>query len=199
MKRYSFWLAALLPLFSIAQDVKPKGTRWQYTGSVAGGLIIGAQQPSYLFQTIQGVKKRRWMAGIGTGLDYYFIRSVPVVAHGEFAVRPIKKMNTYVYGQAGPAIPWRNDPFREKWQNQDIYSFTMGWLAEAGLGFRFPLGKNLQGFTAIGYSYKQANYTEMQVNWWGDPLRSFIPEIEPTYKTQQLHMLRANIRFGISW
>src|SRR5687768_13281730 len=42
------------------------------------GIIEGQKGTSFQLQSINGIEKRTWFAGIGTGLDYYYFRSIPL-------------------------------------------------------------------------------------------------------------------------
>ena len=42
------------------------------------GVLGGEKDASFQIQTINGVQYRTWFSGIGTGLDFYFQRSVPL-------------------------------------------------------------------------------------------------------------------------
>lgn len=171
-------------------------SQWKYTATVAGGLIIGAQEPSFLVQTLHGMQKGPWMVALGAGIDYYFIRSVPIVAHGQYHLKGKRASSPYLYAQAGPALAWANKAWTKEFLNQDIYTFRTGWLAESGMGFQFPMGKTLKGFTSFGYSFRQANYREMQVWFIGPPWP--MPQAVPANYTQQkLNMFRAVIKLGV--
>ena len=43
-----------------------------------GGLLDGAAGPSWQLQTINGIYYKTWFAGIGVGLDYYTMRTIPL-------------------------------------------------------------------------------------------------------------------------
>jgi hypothetical protein len=124
------------------------------------------------------------------------VRTVPIFAHGEYLLKSNRKAKPFVYAQAGPALAWPNNDWKEKVGNEKVYAFEMGWLAETGFGFRFPMGKRLKWVTSLGYSFKQANYQERQF-WWIGPWPS--PEPSETSIEQKMNMFRAHIRLGLLW
>lgn len=198
MRIYYLALFMIITVTGLAQTKKTQSNRWKYTGNVSGGLILGAQEPSYMVQTIQGVKKDRWMVGIGTGLDYYIVRMVPIVGHGEYHLKTGRKANPFIYAQTGPAIAWPDGEWNAKIGELNVFEFKTGWLAESGFGYRFPLGKTLKGFTSFGYSFKQTRYEELQAWWIGPPIWP-PPQIDENRIQQKMNMFRANIRFGLEW
>lgn len=42
------------------------------------GILDGGNGTSFQVQSINGLERKTWFAGIGTGLDYYYFRSVPL-------------------------------------------------------------------------------------------------------------------------
>jgi hypothetical protein len=190
---FSF-LLLLTTVIGLSQQ-QADSSNWKYTATVSGGLIIGAQEPSYLVQTLHGIQKGPWMIALGAGIDYYIIRSVPIVAHGQYHLKGKRASSPYLYAQAGPALTWANNEWIQKFQNQDIYTFKTGWLAESGMGFQFPMGKKLKGFTSFGYSFRQANYQERQL-WWIGPWPT-PQDVPANYTQQKLNMLRAVLKLGL--
>jgi hypothetical protein len=198
MRIYYLALFIIITVTGLAQTEKPEGSKWKYAGTASGGLILGAQEPSYMMQTVQGIKKGRWMLGIGAGLDDYMVRTIPIVAHGEYHLKSAAKANPFVYAQVGPAIASPDGEWNAKIGDVNVFEFETGWLAESGFGYRFPLGKNVKGFTSFGYSFKQARYNEVQSWWIGPPIWP-PPQIDENRIQQKMNMFRANIRFGLEW
>src|ERR1700730_10196903 len=69
------------------------------------GLINGKGATAALFQTVNGLEYRGFFAGVGTGIDYYRYRSVPLFMdiRKEFGQ---KKRKWFVYADAGHHFPW---------------------------------------------------------------------------------------------
>jgi hypothetical protein len=41
------------------------------------GILAGSSDATLQLQTINGINTKTWFAGLGVGLDYYYVRSVP--------------------------------------------------------------------------------------------------------------------------
>ena len=42
------------------------------------GLLEGEQKSKLQLQTMNGIKYRTWFIGLGTGIDWYYLRSIPI-------------------------------------------------------------------------------------------------------------------------
>ena len=51
---------------------------WKFRSDNYAGIATGEMGSYGLFQTINGLYKGPWFLGLGTGLDYYRFRSVPL-------------------------------------------------------------------------------------------------------------------------
>lgn len=115
------------------------------------GLLSGGRGEAFMLQAINGIKKEKWFAGAGTGLDFYKERTVPLFV----AIRRdlINRINTpFVYADAGINFSWLNS--LQKQQKQFPIS-SPGLLYDLGMGWRLS-GKNNRGFLiSAGYSFKQ--------------------------------------------
>lgn len=202
MKKILFLFLIVLATNAFAQQQKasPK-PRWKYTGVVQGGLVAGSSEINYSAQTIQGVQKGSWVLGIGAGIDNYLMPGIPIIAHGQYNYGK-RRSQPFVYAQAGPHIPWSKNEWNDKFMNTDLYKLNIGWLAEGGLGYRFPMGKKFKLLTSIGYSIKQAKYDELQYPW-GWPISSRWPPegilMNPTYYHQKLTMNRLVLKVGVQF
>jgi hypothetical protein len=192
MKILLTFVVSLIALMGICQT-KPG---WKYTGIVHGGIIIGANGYDYTAQTIQGIQKGPWLLGIGAGIDHYFLPGFPVVAHGQYHYGK-RRSKPFAYAQAGPQIPWQKNEWDEKIMNVPLYKMHTGWLAEGGVGYQIPMGKRLKFISSIGYSFKQADYDQLQTFWIGPwPL----PQDAPLNYTQnKLSMSRYVLKIGIQF
>jgi hypothetical protein len=200
MKKISFILLSLVSLGGFAQQAKTViKPHWQYSGILQGGIIGGSTELNYSVQTIQGVKKGPWLLGLGVGIDNYLVPGFPVVAHGAYHYGH-RRSQPFVYAQAGPQIPWAKNEWDDKIGEANVYNLQTGWLAEGGLGYRFPLGKKLKFLTSLGYSIKQVKYDELQNTWWlfssRWPTDVFT---NPTYYHQKLTMNRLVLKIGVQF
>src|SRR3982074_1671663 len=74
MGRVTLSLIFLLAIqFATIGQQKLTFKSWNYVG-----LLEGETGSAFQLQTINGLQVRGWFAGIGTGLDYYRYRSIPL-------------------------------------------------------------------------------------------------------------------------
>lgn len=144
--RKIFTACLLLSVFSVnAQNTKP-----QFTTSVQGGLLEGEQGSAFQLKAINGVQYKKWLAGIGVGLDYYQSRSAPLFLALRHFFHPTTK-GLFLYADAGYNFPWLK-PTEKDW---DYISVKGGFYGEGGVGYQFPLRSKSFLFVSAGYSQKQ--------------------------------------------
>lgn len=135
------WISSSL----LAQD------KWKFASQQYAGITEGESGTGFQLQTINGVRYKTWFAGIGTGLDYYFLRSIPLFLSVN-KMLPFTKLPFYVNADAGINFPWSRDG-DYFFEQQSSYSPSLYWAG--GLGYRIRAGKENQGFLInLGYSYK---------------------------------------------
>jgi hypothetical protein len=190
---------SLIAVCGLAQSTPGKvKTSWEYTGIIQGGLIGGSAELNYSAQTIQGIQKGPWLVGIGAGIDNYVAPGFPIVAHGQYNYGK-RRSQPFAYLQAGPQIPWLKNEWDDKFDDENIYDVKTGWLAEGGLGYRFPMGKRLKLISSIGYSIKQVQYDEKRINWWGAPIMPRPGENPWSVYQQKLTMNRLILKVGVQF
>lgn len=117
------------------------------------GLPVGANQESAMVQTINGIRKDKWFAGVGVGLDFYVERGVPLFIDIRRDVTD-KKNTAFFYADGGIYFPWPN--FTQKGQKLNS-SISAGAYYDAGIGWKLT-GKNKRSFLmSVGYSLKQGH------------------------------------------
>jgi len=102
-------------------------------------------------QTINGLHYKTWFAGIGTGLDYYYERSVPLfVSFNKFLSSD--RRSFYFNYDVGINFPWTK---------KDVYYFqyrgeffpSLYWAG--GFGYKLGFKNKREGILLnLGYSYK---------------------------------------------
>ncbi len=125
------------------------------------GLLSGSRGEAFMVQTINGIKKDKWFAGAGTGLDFYNERTVPLF----FDIRrdfTNRKNTPFAYADAGLNFLWLN--YIEREQKQFPKS-SPGMYYDLGIGWKLS-GKNSRGFLlSAGYSFKQVK-EKIKYSWW---------------------------------
>jgi hypothetical protein len=117
------------------------------------GLLEGETGSAFQIQTINGLQRRGWFAGVGTGLDYYRYRSIPLF----FSLsKKIGNQNRgfFISMDEGINFAWYK---REKRWADDFtsskFSPSLYWVPS--IGYSFGLRNNKDAILiGIGYSYK---------------------------------------------
>ena len=144
------WLimAMLCPLLSFSQE-NSSGPRFHTIASA--GMAAGQSAAKPLFQVISGISSKKWFAGIGVGLDYYNLKSIPLFVDGKMNFG--KKKTAFLYADGGYSFSFNN-----KSNTDNFYKtsdrFLGGPYMDAGMGYRVKL-KSLRRFSfSAGYSRK---------------------------------------------
>lgn len=137
----------LFLLVAVTMKAQRKGLKLQSV--VQAGLLEGEAGSALQLQAIERVRYRTWSAGIGAGLDYYGIRTIPLFLDIRKAFGS-KEKTAFVYADGGYNFPW----LREK---DKLYSGSEskgGLYYEAGIGYQLPVLKGSGLTFSAGYSYK---------------------------------------------
>ncbi len=132
------------------------------------GLLEGSERSRFQIQTIHGIKfANTWYAGIGTGLDYYFFRSVPLFLS---ATKNFCSCERTFFASVNAGYNWVWDETTGNWAN--YYSkgdFSPRPFYEASMGYRIGLrNKKDAVLLNMGYSVKKAREKIDGVIWWCD-------------------------------
>src|SRR5215217_449754 len=125
------------------------------------GLVTGASDHDLNLQFISGGEYKTWFAGIGAGLDYYYLRTVPLFFHARKTFS-----NPYIpflYGNVGWNIPCLK---KEQKQANIWYTShfeTKGYF-ELGAGWFFPLNGRNAILVSAGYSNKRMYEIQKTLN-----------------------------------
>ena len=119
------------------------------------GLADGQSGGYSLFQTINGIGYKKWLAGIGIGADYYPYKTYPLF----FDLRRSfgKNDKGFVYGDAGYNFPGKNKPGKEVYEvyYYNSYHFTGDLYSDVGIGYKIQFIKKTSFLISSGYSYKK--------------------------------------------
>lgn len=149
-------LSLLLPLlflfpYPLLAQQKTGNDRIHFSSQNYIGMIEGEIGVSFQVQSINGISYKSWFTGIGTGIDHYYERSIPLfLSIGKFL--PTGKIPFYLNGDFGINVPWVRFPVYYEGNNKLHSSFY--WAG--GLGYKSGSKKNKHGFLLnVGYSFKQ--------------------------------------------
>lgn len=144
-------LLFLFLMYSLPAQKKSHSHRISFSSQNYTGILEGEAGTSFQLQTINGLRYKTWFAGVGTGLDYYYQRSIPLfISLSKFL--PSAKTPFYFNGDVGINFPWsKND--RYYFQYRGDFSPSLYWAG--GFGYKFSFKKGDQGILLnLGYSYK---------------------------------------------
>jgi hypothetical protein len=133
----------------VAQEAK-----LSFEGRVQTGILEGQQGTAFQLGIFGGVKKRTWTASVGSGIDYYGVRSIPLYL--ELQKRLFNKTEApFIYAGGGHHFAWLSDKYKDARSNVEGKG---GLYYQAGIGYQLPVMKKAALYFAAGYSYKE--YTE---------------------------------------
>src|ERR1043166_6595657 len=118
------------------------------------GLLEGEHGSSLQLQTINGVKFNSWFVGLGTGIDWYYRRSIPFFASVDKDFLKKGKRAFYLSANAGINFPWQTDNYHNEWGYDETKS-SAGLYWSAGFGYKVGVGKGNDALLMqLGYDYK---------------------------------------------
>lgn len=149
------------------------------------GILEGEDGTAFQLQTINGVKYKTWFAGLGTGIDYYYYRSIPLfISVNKFL--SAKKSSFFFSGDVGINFPWAK---RGSSQEQGTASAALFWSGGAGYALNIKSSDHKILFS-VGYSYKHIK---------DEKTYTICPFIPPCYEEKQrldYHLKRISVRVG---
>jgi len=157
MRRFSFF-AIIISLTSfplLAQDkpasVKnPQSCSCGFQSLFQGGLLEGAAGPSWNIQTINGLHYKSWFAGIGIGLDYYNMRTIPLFLDVRKEIFR-KNRTPYLYADDGIHINWLKSKEKPRW---GLSNYNRGFYYDVGAGYKLGFGKRDALLVGAGFTMK---------------------------------------------
>ena len=138
---------------------KPKGCSCGFQSLLQGGLLEGAAGPSWSLQTINGVHYKSWFAGIGVGLDYYTMRTIPLFLDVRKEIFR-KNRTPFLYADGGIQFDWLKTKEKRGWGSSE---YDRGFYYDVGAGYKLGFGKRDALLVSAGYTMK-ALREELVVN-----------------------------------
>ena len=185
--RYTFLLFCIsLCCFANAQH------SLRYAGSVEGGLLMNSSTKSSFVFTTQGVAYKQYTLGLGSGIDFYPLRSVPlfVDVKRKFTAH---KMQPFIEAAAGINFTGNNSNDAQ-WYH--LYAgdgkFDNGFFAKGSGGIILRAQKKWQFAISAGYSYKTTTYNYKPFT--GTP---WVGQIQPLKDI--FHYNRWYLGVGVLW
>jgi len=150
----------LQPIIGEAQKTGNEKKHIRFHSINQVGILAGSSDAAIQLQTVNGVQYKTCFAGIGVGIDYYSVRSIPLF----LALRKyiaIKKGALYGYGDGGINYVWQR---KYDATFQALPTYDNGLYYDIGLGYRFPVNKFGALSLNAGFSGKEYSSTSEQVN-----------------------------------
>ena len=165
-----------------------ENSKIKFTSINQVGLLSGSAGQSASVQTINGFTKARWFTGIGTGIDYYGTRSVPVFVDVRSTLSN-KLKRPFLYADGGINFPWISDG--QKIARGYTATSSPGVYLEGGAGLKFKMKNNNAFLLSAGFSYKEVkDKTEMMRIWiW--------PTSDKTYETYKYQYRRIVVKLAL--
>lgn len=189
----------LLVCFCIgAEAQKPKQTKSYLMPQI--GVLDGGHSTSFQFQVVGGIQQNNWQLGVGTGLDYYKIRSMPLFLDVRHFFGNNKR--AFAVMNIGYNIPW---PLEEQYKlvyqpsedrNQKS-KFEMSLYSDIGIGYQIPFGKQQMLSLSLGYCVKKnTEIYDARYDWmWGWPITQ--PGAENNEKRVDYTFRRLSFKAGV--
>jgi hypothetical protein len=144
-------MVSILSEISLSQSNNRNKSLIKFQGEVQIGPIDGERGTYMQLQSVNGISYKGYFLGIGTGLDYYFMRSIPLFL--ELKKNLFNKPKTpFIYADGGLEYPWPSN--NDKLTLGEINA-KRGYHFSTGIGYQLAVSnKSFIEFNA-GYSYKQ--------------------------------------------
>jgi hypothetical protein len=164
---------------------------WQFHSINNVGLLEGETGSAFQLQTINGVNYKSWFAGIGVGLDFYRLRTIPLFA--DFRKEFGKGNNkVFVYSDVGINFSWVTD--QQKTINVENDKFHNGFYGDWGLGYKVMVNRKNNLLLSLGYSYKRTVETYDQIYY-----PTFLPGPMEGDQEQKINYSLNRLTIKIGW
>lgn len=162
----------------------------KFSSQTFAGVTVGEVKTDLQLQTINGVKWKKWFGGLGAGIDWYTIRSVPIFASVNRDLFKKGKNTLLVTGDVGINIPWQQ-PYYLLGDFAYGNDYQPGLYWASGVGYKFGVGKADNALMMnFGYSYKQLKQEVTNV------YPCFSPPCIPSVEKYDYQLKRLTIRLG---
>jgi hypothetical protein len=157
--RIKILLLIAFSYFNIASFGQQK--RFSFQGAVLVGLLEGEKGSAFQIGAMGGIKSKTWIASLGSGLDYYSVRSIPVYLNVQKNIFNNEK-TPFVYLGGGYHFLWL-PKLTTTWAWPENSQTKGGLYYQAGIGYQVPALKKSSLFFAAGFSEKQYDEDHTQV------------------------------------
>lgn len=151
------------------------------------GINEGSSTTRMSLESVNGLQYQTWFLGLGTGLDWYYLRSIPLfLSLGKDFSRETRGL--FAEADMGLNFPWKKVA-DENWYNS---SYSSGLYANLGLGYKLGLKNGRDAFLVkLAYSYK--HFTESRASG----LPCLFPPCPESHDRLEYSLNR--LRFQLGW
>lgn len=165
-----------------AQTGKVKKTTSYLMPQIA--LLNGSSGTSTQIQLVGGWVKNNWHFGLGAGIDYYEMRSMPLFSDVRYHFG--KEQKIFTYANVGYNFSWVQDTHDPRFiipPSSNTVKQTDGLYTDIGIGYAIKIGKRNSLLMSTGFSVKQMGeeYHLLPYSSWVWP--SSTPWINPESTT----------------
>jgi hypothetical protein len=182
----------MFPLALAAQKNQSVKPGWRMI--TAAGFSAGEAGTGAVFQLSGGITYKSYFAGVGMGYDKYEYKSFPLFANLQMGFG--KRQLLFVYAMPGytfrgkyskePGFDWRK--VEEKMKG--------GFYADAGIGYKIPLGLHHRLAFSAGYVRKSMFHEKKYIPLCnGEPC----PDTNPDFYTYRYKYGLITIKLGWEW
>ena len=159
------------------------------------GLLEGQQGSKFQLQTINGTKYQSWFAGLGTGIDWYYRRSIPIFLSVNKDLFRKGNRNFFVSTDAGINFPWQDNKNYNPW-GYVVEKSSPGLYWGAGLGYKVGIGNTHDAvLIQLGYSYKHIQEKAKNVYYY--PVVMIVgPQQEVVTNRFDYYLNRLSLKLG---
>lgn len=164
--------------------------RLTYEGWVEAGILAGPRGCYGQYLLTNGITFRKWYTGVGTGIDEYYWRSVPLF----LTIR--KKWGTKQGGWFTSGKGGLNISTKKAVSHTGSVEYKNGSFLGWDFGYDFKLAKHFGLLLSAGYEWKVAKQVTTTGSF-NDPFNGWADNKWVTTDKYSLHALF--IRFGLSF
>lgn len=176
MKKLFIASICLLSTNLMAQTGKVKNKSSYLMPQIA--LLNGSSGVGTQFQLAGGLVKNNWNFGVGAGIDYYELRSVPLYADVRHHFG--KEKNLFAYANIGYNFEWIHNIDERVYimpPAMNTLKQRGGLYTDFGIGYNIQMGKNHALALSTGFSVKQMYEEYEELSIWSWPT-----QIDPTIR-----------------
>lgn len=146
------------------------------------GLSSGSSCNCGLIETVNGVSRGPWFAGLGAGVDYYRFRSVPLFLSVTRDIAIGKENWFFLYLDGGTNLPWYKRPPGALITPESGFNsvFHSGEYWSGGVGYLWKLGDHSKKAVLFSAGYMVKKLREDQTAAANCPLLGGCPTAPPS-------------------